>query len=566
VPVAERGSTRQRGGGIGRAAVMIGALTMLARVIGFGRQVVFAHTVQASCLGTAYTTANMVPNIIYDIVAGGALTAVVVPVLAGPVLASTGQAVRDDDGAAGRAQVRQTSAALLTWTVLLLVPVSVVIAVVAQPLVSALLGSTPGCPRAAMVTLSARMLVVFAPQILLYGLAVVLYGILQAHRRFAAPALAPVLSSLVVIGAYVWFGVAGGGYQDLARPVPAQAWIVLAAGTTAGVAALVVTPLVPALRLRLKLRPALRFPAGIGVRVRALAVAGAATLIAQDASVAVVIVLANSRGGSGSLVLYSFAWAVFFVPYAVLAVPIATSAFPELSARAASPDRTTFDATSATSTRAVTVASWLGAAGMAGTCIPLARVFQSHAGQAADARQLTIALAAFAPGLVGYGLTANLSRVLYAEGRNRAAALAVSGGWLLVIVADLLIVPFAPRSAVVPWLGAGTTIGLTCSGVALLVLVRRLRGPDALRGGARAALAGLAGALAGTAAGLGVSSAVRVTGFLPNVAVTLLASAAMLVAFLAVVAVADGGDLRAVLRRVVRSSGLGGRPSPRIPE
>ena len=83
-PVAERGSARPRGGGIGRAALLIGALTMLARVIGFGRQVVFAHTVQASCLGTAYTTANMVPNIIYDIVAGGALTAVVVPVLAGP--------------------------------------------------------------------------------------------------------------------------------------------------------------------------------------------------------------------------------------------------------------------------------------------------------------------------------------------------------------------------------------------------------------------------------------------------------------------------------------------------
>src|SRR6202000_844572 len=83
LPVAERGSTRQRGGGIGRAAVLIGAITMLARVIGFGRQVVFAHTVQASCLGTAYTTANMVPNIIYDIVAGGARTPVVGAVLGG---------------------------------------------------------------------------------------------------------------------------------------------------------------------------------------------------------------------------------------------------------------------------------------------------------------------------------------------------------------------------------------------------------------------------------------------------------------------------------------------------
>jgi putative peptidoglycan lipid II flippase len=556
-----------RVGGIGRAAVLIGAITMLARVIGFGRQVVFAHTVQASCLGTAYTTANMVPNIIYDIVAGGALTAVVVPVLAGPARAAGG-----GDGTAGREQAGQTSAALLTWTVLLLVPVSVVVAVIAQPLVSALLGGTPGCPRAAMVTLSARMLVVFAPQILLYGLAVVLYGILQAHRRFAAPALAPVLSSVVVIGAYFWFGVAGRGYQDLnpsTRPVPALAWIVLAAGTTAGVAALVATPLVPAARLHLHLRPTLRFPAGIGARVRALAVAGVTTLIAQDASVAVVIVLANSRGGSGALVLYSFAWAVFFVPYAVLAVPIATSAFPELSAHANSSDGTSFDDTSATSTRAVTVASWLGVAAMAGTCIPLARVFQSHADQAADARQLAIALAAFAPGLVGYGLTANLSRVLYAAGRSRASALAVSGGWLLVIVADLLIVPFVPRSAVVPWLGAGTAIGLTGSGIALLILVRRFRGPGALRGCARAALAGLAGAVAGTAAGLGVASGIRVTGFLPNVAVTALASAAVLAAFLAVVAAADGGDLRSVLRKVIRSSGPGGRPPqtpPRIPE
>jgi putative peptidoglycan lipid II flippase len=535
-PVAERGSARSRGGGIGRAAVLIGAITMLARVIGFGRQVVFAHTVQASCLGTAYTTANMVPNIIYDIVAGGALTAVVVPVLAGPAMAAL---------AADREQARQISSALLSWAVLLLVPVSAVVALIARPLVSVLLGGTPGCPRAAMVAMSARMLETFAPQILLYGLAVVLYGVLQSHRRFAAPALAPVLSSAVVIGAYFWFGVTGNGYQDMLRPVPALAWVVLAVGTTAGVAALVATPLIPAARLRLRLRPTLAFPAGVGARVRSLAVAGVATLIAQDASVAVVIVLANSRGGSGALVLYSFAWAVFFVPYAVLAVPIATSAFPELSAR---DDR--FDATSASSTRAVIVASWLGVAAMAGTCVPLARVFQSHAGQSADARQLAIALIAFAPGLVGYGLTANLSRVLYAYGRSRAAALAVSGGWLAVIALDLLIVPFVGRSSVVPWLGAGTSIGLTGAGVALLILVRRACGPDALRGGARAAVAGLAGAVAGTAAGLAVALGIPVAGFLPNVASTILTSAAVLVAFLAVVALVDGGDLRAVLRRV----------------
>ena len=75
---------RLRRQGIGQAAVMIGVITVLARLVGFGRQVVFAHTVGTTCLGTAYTTANMVPNIIYDIVLGGALSSVVVPVLAGP--------------------------------------------------------------------------------------------------------------------------------------------------------------------------------------------------------------------------------------------------------------------------------------------------------------------------------------------------------------------------------------------------------------------------------------------------------------------------------------------------
>ena len=68
--------------------LLIGGLTVLARVVGFGRQIVFAHTAGNFCLGTAYATANQVPNIIYDIVLGGALAAIMVPVLAGPAARS----------------------------------------------------------------------------------------------------------------------------------------------------------------------------------------------------------------------------------------------------------------------------------------------------------------------------------------------------------------------------------------------------------------------------------------------------------------------------------------------
>jgi putative peptidoglycan lipid II flippase len=488
----------------------------------------------------------MVPNIIYDIVLGGALASVVVPVLAGPA----GRA-----GPAGQ-DARQIASALLTWTVLLLVPVSLVVAVAARPIVSVLLSSASGCPRADLAGVGARMLIVFAPQVLLYGLAVVLYGILQSHRRFGAPALAPLLSSLVVVGAYAVFGVVGGAYVNRLHSLPPASEYLLSGGTTLGVLALVLTAVVPAWRLRMRIRPALRFPAGVGSRVRKLAIAGVLTLVAQDASVAVVIVLANHYGADGALVLYGFAWAVFVVPYAVLAVPIATSTFPELSAKSDAspapdaPDLPSgeFDATAAASTRAVLLASWLGAAALVGAREPLAHVFESHSASAASVLALT--LAAFAPALIGYGLSANLSRVLYARGQNRAPAVAMSAGWLLVIAADLLIVPFVPVRRVVPALGLGTSIGLTVAGLALLVLVRRDRGGRALAGVPRAFLAGLAGAAAGAAAGSALAALVRVDGFLPNVAVSVLVSAVVTAVFVAVVINLDGGDFRTALGRL----------------
>jgi peptidoglycan biosynthesis protein MviN/MurJ (putative lipid II flippase) len=530
---------------MGRAAAVIGVLTVVSGVVGFGRQLVFAHTVGASCVGTAYTTANQVPNIIYDIVLGGALTSAVVPVLAGPVS-------RGPDGAA---QARQIASALLTWSLLLLLPVAAVVALIAGPLTSLLIPAARGCAHGATLAASARMLIAFAPQIPLYGLAVVLFGILQSHRRFTAPALAPILSSVVVAAAYVAFGALGHGFQNRPGALPASAELTLSLGTTAGVAALALTGAVPAARLRLGLRPVLRFPDGVATRVRRLAMAGVLTLIAQDLSAVAAIVLSNARGGNGALVLYSYGWQVFFIIYAGLAVPVATSAFPLLSAQS---DSGEFRATSAAASRAVLLMSWLGAAVLAGACLPLARVFSSDTSQA---RQLAGALALFAPGLVGYGLTAILSRILYAAGRNRVTAVAMAGGWLLVILADLAIVPFVPHAWVVPALGLGTTIGLTAAGLALIVAVRRTLGRAALRGLPRAGLAGLGGGLAGAAAGAGVAMGLPVHGFAPNAAVTVLAAAAATVAFLAMTFLTDGGDLRAVTSRLLRRAGRGRPPA-----
>lgn len=560
----------------------MGVITVAARVIGFGRQLVFAHTVGSTCLGTAYTTANQVPNVIYDIVLGGALTSVVVPVLAGAAARrSLGRAPGTGDGPArtgasrtaaeadtenadnsnsgGGAQARraadaeagQTASALLTWAVVLLTPASLVIALVAGPLSALLLQKPPHCPASATASVAASMLAVFAPQVLLYGLAVVLYGILQAHRRFTAPVLAPVLSSVVVSAAYFIFVPLGhGDTQDLSV-LPGNAQLVLSVGTTAGVAALVLTAIGPALRLRLRLRPTLRFPPGVARRAAGLAAVGVATLIAQDASVIAVIVLANKHGGSGALVQYNFGWQVFFLPYAVLAVPVATSVFPVLSATSG----VEFDRHAAASTRAVLLLSWLGAALLAGAAVPTAWLFAARHSAPAQTHQLALAFAAFAPGLVGYGLTAALSRVLFACHRSRVVALSLVGGWLLVIVTDVVLVSVVQPDRVVPALGLGNTVGLSCAGLAVLVAVRRARGAAALRGTGRAAAAGLAGAVAGAAAGAGVSAGLPVSGFLLNACVALLACAVATVVYGAVVLALDGADLRSAATQVLRRGG-----------
>ena len=60
--------------GIARGALIVAGLTIFSRILGLVRTLVFSQTVGASCLGTAYVTANQVPDLLYQLILGGALT------------------------------------------------------------------------------------------------------------------------------------------------------------------------------------------------------------------------------------------------------------------------------------------------------------------------------------------------------------------------------------------------------------------------------------------------------------------------------------------------------------
>ena len=75
--------TRRRlASGIAGAAGLIAVTTLLARVVGFARVLVFADAVRAGGVGGIYQSVNALPNVLFEVAAGGVLAAVAVPLIA----------------------------------------------------------------------------------------------------------------------------------------------------------------------------------------------------------------------------------------------------------------------------------------------------------------------------------------------------------------------------------------------------------------------------------------------------------------------------------------------------
>ena len=159
---------------------MIAVITLLARATGFARWFVFSGTVGTTCVGNGLQRRQHP--------AQRAATR------SRPEACSPRSRCRSIAGQLGRgdeAVADRIASALLTWAVTLLVPLAALLVLLAGPISELLLVRTSQCPGAQQ--LGADMIRVFAPQVPLYGIGIVLAGVLQAHRRFLAAALAPLL-------------------------------------------------------------------------------------------------------------------------------------------------------------------------------------------------------------------------------------------------------------------------------------------------------------------------------------------------------------------------------------
>jgi putative peptidoglycan lipid II flippase len=204
--------------------------------------------------------------------------------------------------------------------------------------------------------------------------------------------------------------------------------------------------------------------------------------------------------------------------------------------------------------------SCLGTAVMAAVAVPAAHVLAREPEQVSD---LIWAFALFAPGIAGTSVVANLSRVMFAIGRLKVAAVALTGSWLLVIAAEVVLAELAPPHLVAAALALGNTIGQTAVAIPMVIATRRICGKPAVAGVGRAALVGLAAGAVGTAAALAVTLVIPVTGKLVSVGAAVLAASCAVIAFGGVAYLLDQGDTRTALSGLGRLLKLSRRLRPR---
>ena len=371
-----------------RSSAIVALGTALSRLTGFGRLFATAYAIGIDRLTDAYTQANTAPNIVYELLLGGVLSATLVPVFV------RHREERDEEG----------TSAVVSVTAVLLVAITVTGILAAPWVVRLLTIGVPDRVAGEQREVATALLRLFMPQMFFYGLTALFTALLNSRRRFAAPAFAPVLNNVVVSAMLFALPHVAGRTPDLeqVRSDPVLLWL-LGAGTTAGIVAMTVV-LIPRLK-----------PAGIHLRfnldwrnrsVRQVGRMSGWTLgyvLANQIALLVVLILANDTDGGVSA--YTGAFIFFLLPHALFAVSIMTTLVPELSACAGREDWAGFRTRFSMGVRLMALVVFPAATGYVVLAHPIVTALLEHGALSRDAAELAgDVLMAFGCGLPGFSV------------------------------------------------------------------------------------------------------------------------------------------------------------------
>jgi putative peptidoglycan lipid II flippase len=528
----------RRGTSLLRSSAAVSVGTALSRVTGLVRTLVLAWVLGGVALASAdgsladaYNLANTAPNVVYDLILGGVLAATLVPVLV--------RYVERDDGAAVTAVSTVVTVVLVAMTAL---------SMLAAPLIiRAYTWGLDPAEQAAQESVAVPLLRLFLPQVLFYGLTALGTALLNAHRRFALAAFAPVLNNVVVIGVLLAFWRMAGTDPTLAqvRDDPALLWL-LGLGTTAGIVAMAVV-LWPGLRaagVATAWNPDWRHPA-----VRRIARLSGWTLgyvLVSQVGFVVLLGLANGTG-DGAVTAWSYAYLFFQLPYGLFAVAVMTTFLPELASAFSRDDLPEYRERFVQGIRLILLVVLPSTVLFVVLSQPVVQVLFERGSWGGASTALTQdALATFAAGLPGFALYMYVMRGMYARQDTRTPF------WLNLArtVANLALA--VPMTAA--WGLTGTvasfSVSYTVGALVALAMVRAsvggLASGPALGAVARAVLA--SAVMAGVC--VAVSRAFPHDTSLERLVQLIAAGLAGLAAYLGVLVATGSDDVRAVVARL----------------
>ena len=430
----------------------MGLVTAGSRIIGFVRVLVIAAVLGTTFLGNTFQASNSVSNVLFELVAAGALSAALVPGFV--------NAIKRD----AHPDVERCANALLGMVVIGLGALTMV-AMTAAPAIARLLMS--GAPTAAVeaqqIELATVLLWFFLPQVVLYAAGAIAIAVLQAHRRFLVGAVAPIASSVVLIATMITFRMLAGPNPGL--ELTGLEITVLGLGGSLAVVGFVGVPIVALHRSGIRFVPTFRWR-GSGA-LEALRLSTWAVVLHAGLGLLLGAALIAGNGTAGGVVAFQVAWTFFLAPYAIVAQPIHTAILPELTVERDDPARF------AASVR------W-ALAGMARILIPLSAVMFAFAAPAmrvvafggADPRLLSTALAWLAVGLFPYGVLFLATRAFFALGDTRTPAIITMLTSIAGAAFMLLAGAITSGRAVIVSIAVGQTLAVTWASVVLLAVLR----------------------------------------------------------------------------------------------
>lgn len=439
----------------------MGAIAAVSRAVGFVRVLVVAAVLGTTFLGNAFQAANSLSNVLFELLAAGALSAVLVPTFVD--LLERG----DDEGA-------DAVAGGVLGVALIALGGVAVIGVAAAPVLAVLL--TLGVPDAVadeQRELTTFLLRFFVPQLVLYAAGTVATALLYARRRFAITAAAPIGNTVVMVACLVAFRATAGDRPGLALSSGERWWLV-AAGT-GGVVAFVSALLAADRAAGGRLRP--RLPRG-DARVHAvLRHSGWGVVLHTGAGLLLGGAIVAAAAVEGAVVAYQVAWVFFLAPYAILAQPIHTAILPELVSEAKDHDFARFRASVRWSLERMAMFVLPVSGALVALALPGMRVVSFGAVSAEGPALLAAALASLSVGLLPYGAFLLLARAYYALGDSRTPGIVALAAALIGVAVMATGALVADGSARVAYLGAGHSLAYALgAGILLRGLADRVGG------------------------------------------------------------------------------------------